>query len=41
MQYVVFACTHVLLFVMRTFTQQYLMSQKEYMSGFSKTELSI
>ena len=41
MQYVVFACAHVLLFVMKIFTQQYLTSQKEYMSGLPKTELTI
>jgi len=41
MQYVVFACTHALLFVMKTFTQQYLTSQKEYMRGLPKTELTI
>ena len=41
MQYVVCACTHALLFVMKTFTKQYLISQKEYMSVLPKTELTI
>jgi len=41
MQYVVCACTHALLFVMKTFTKQYLTSQKEYMNVLPKTELSI
>jgi len=40
-QYFVCACTHALLFVIKTFTQQYLISQKEYMSGLPKTELTI
>jgi hypothetical protein len=33
--------SHTLLFVMKTFTQQYLVSQKEYLSVLPKTELSI
>ena len=41
MQYVVFVCTHALLFVMKAFTQQYLISQKEYMNVLLKTELPI
>ena len=32
---------HVLMFVMKTFTEQYLISEKEYMSVLPKTELTI